>query len=280
MRNTIDVIGVSASVSTAQPEIVFIIAGTLAETGGPDLQMLQEVRGNLDEVETVNFIPVFWERPFPFPMTKKIPLLPPNPAKFWQHRREPPTLVTTFMPGNLPETSPAKVYVIHQICFAKPQSNRRGTLVLLVISPLASRHVVKLSDRDTLVFHRPNVRGSTVQHVVQDNRAKDFGAETAGLACVPGQTGQTPRRIKTEPIRRRTQRTFPKSRDSITISSLRFQKRPFSAKDNPTRMQRTRFHWRRHTISATDIQQTAAETSAAVTWGARREQMPSQVFKF
>jgi len=60
----------------------------------------------------------------------------------------------------------------------------------------------------------------------QDKRTKNFGAETARLACVPGQTGQTPRCIKTEPMRRRTQRAFPKSRDSTAVSSAPISETP------------------------------------------------------
>jgi len=44
-----------------------------------------------------------------------------------------------------------------------------------------------------------------------------FGALTGRLASRHSATGQTNRRIETEPIRRRTQRAFLKSRDSTKM---------------------------------------------------------------
>jgi hypothetical protein len=57
MQQIIDTSGVFVSPFPARPEFIFVIAGTLAETNGPDLQMLQEVCGDLRGVGTENFRP-------------------------------------------------------------------------------------------------------------------------------------------------------------------------------------------------------------------------------
>ena len=78
----------------------------LAETSGPDLQILWELCGDFVREEQTDFAPVFGDRLFRFLMTEIISLLPTVPAKIWAHKYEPPSLGIPFMPGSLPEAAP------------------------------------------------------------------------------------------------------------------------------------------------------------------------------
>jgi hypothetical protein len=102
-------IGAFASTGDPQPEIVFIIAGTLAENGGRHLQALQEICAGICPSEAKHFSQSLLNRNSRFSTPAKERFTSPEatPLRRCRHRQQPH--VTIFMPAILPEIFPSVV---------------------------------------------------------------------------------------------------------------------------------------------------------------------------